>query len=116
MREQITQPGREPGSELGTDMSEPLSEELIIQEMQGLPNWTYDDKAAAIERTYHFEDDGAAERFLSELHELAREAHYEPRAARDGPRVTLVLSTEGRVTHRDLEYARLVHALPERMP
>lgn len=108
--------GETPGSDLGTEMSEPLAMERLVQELQGLPNWTYDADAPAIQRTYQFEDAAAAQRFLSRLDELSREASYQPRTDQDGGEVTLTLSTGGAVTHRDLEYARLVHGLPERQP
>lgn len=86
----------------------------VRQELQGLPNWLYDEDANALVRQYRFEDGAGADRFLTALERLATEVGYEPAIDREGSAVELCLGRDEPVVYRDLEFAHLLHALDER--
>ena len=88
-------------------LSDPEREEAL----RGLADWTWDGEAKAIRRSFRFRDFSEAFAFMARVALAAEKADHHPDWSNSWNRVDVALSThsEGGVTQRDIDLARLMN-------
>lgn len=87
--------------------TKPLTDERIVEELQSLPGWTYEDNQ--LRKTFEFKDFRGAIGFIVRMAFSAEELNHHPNITNVYNRVDVALSTHdagNQVTERDVALAQ----------
>jgi 4a-hydroxytetrahydrobiopterin dehydratase len=90
-----------------------LDEDERASALEALPQWTFDEAAAAIRRSFVFADFAEAFAFMTRVAAAAEAVDHHPDWSNSWNRVEIALTTHsaGGVTALDLELARTINSL-----